>query len=499
MKKNNRSSNQNHIILDYIFLFSNFSGKFSSFQSNELNHHINLYNLALSLKYEFYENKNIIIKYGDSGDKFYLLLKGSVDIVVPKWHSVLLSEEEYMYYLCKLKYYNENELLHKTLDKNNRFVYSTKFYLNQYISDKFSEYGKSERSRNGETFVVNNYNDKNLSNFNLQKNFINNNSSSYIFSKKNYKIYEKLNNDSEKLFKKNYKDILNSPKIFETIDLSEKTENYLNKINAEEIKNMKKSELSTLNLENKNNFFSENSNRDEIKNYFNDEINSNENSNKFKIFFKKKLSKEENKSSNETTNHNISFNDAQDYISRILPVLREKSYLEEEKKEKHFILLYHHIKTLESGETFGELALQKNKGKRTATIIAKEDCHICFLDKKVYNKTLLDINNKDLNRNLHFFLNGPIFLNYNKIYFFRNIYNLLSCQHINKGELLVKENDNFEDIYFIKEGTFEVKKRCSLLEINNLITRLGGKPKNLSKEQDIMQGIYFYLIYLPLK
>ena len=53
-----------------------------------------LFDISSHLKYEKYEKNQIICKYGDKADKFYIILKGKVIFLVPKMNKYYLSEEE---------------------------------------------------------------------------------------------------------------------------------------------------------------------------------------------------------------------------------------------------------------------------------------------------------------------------------------------------------------------------------------------------------------------
>ena len=58
---------------------------------------------------------NLFIKKGDRGEKFYLILKGEVEVLVPKEVKMEMSLDEYVNYINSLKKYNEVDLLYKCL------------------------------------------------------------------------------------------------------------------------------------------------------------------------------------------------------------------------------------------------------------------------------------------------------------------------------------------------------------------------------------------------
>ena len=108
--------------------------KFMNILSNEDQEELEkvLYNISSHLKLEKYETNQIICKYGDTADKFYIILKGKVVFLVPKLTKHFLAEDEYILYLLKLKKKGELELMKKTLI-NNQLIYYFGDNLDEYI------------------------------------------------------------------------------------------------------------------------------------------------------------------------------------------------------------------------------------------------------------------------------------------------------------------------------------------------------------------------------
>ena len=70
------------------------------------------------LNYIYYPKDRLMFQYGDIGNTFFIILKGSIDILMPKQKIELLSIFEYFRYLALLICYNEKELLIQTLNEN---------------------------------------------------------------------------------------------------------------------------------------------------------------------------------------------------------------------------------------------------------------------------------------------------------------------------------------------------------------------------------------------
>lgn len=60
------------------------------------------------------------------------------------------------------------------------------------------------------------------------------------------------------------------------------------------------------------------------------------------------------------------------------------------KKTQKTEMVLTNVKTLGSGDAFGELALMENR-PRAATIICKENCHFAVLEKTPFNRILSKI------------------------------------------------------------------------------------------------------------
>ena len=61
---------------------------------------------------------DLIIQYGDRGDDFFIILKGTIAILVPKYFEYYMDEEDFIIHLIKLRRYNQNELIIQCLRQN---------------------------------------------------------------------------------------------------------------------------------------------------------------------------------------------------------------------------------------------------------------------------------------------------------------------------------------------------------------------------------------------
>jgi len=70
------------------------------------------------ITYKKNNTNDLIIQYGDKGDDFYIILKGTIGILVPKYFEYYMDEEDFIMHLIKLRKYNQNELIIQCLRQN---------------------------------------------------------------------------------------------------------------------------------------------------------------------------------------------------------------------------------------------------------------------------------------------------------------------------------------------------------------------------------------------
>ena len=105
------------------------------------------------IKYVSIPKNNYVLKLGEKGNAFYIILKGKVSIMVVEYKKVYLSIEEYLIFLLKLYYFKEKELLKETIILNNhRYGIEDDFadfiknlYIKQKILEKEKEMNKEDK------------------------------------------------------------------------------------------------------------------------------------------------------------------------------------------------------------------------------------------------------------------------------------------------------------------------------------------------------------------
>lgn len=112
--------------------------------------------LSHGIKLENCSKNKILMKFGDRGNKFYIILKGSVSIFIPISYDLQLSEDEYIKNLYLLRNYEEFGLIQKIIGAN-KHVYnfseedlnSLYKYLKEGENNKDAKLEKNESKESG--------------------------------------------------------------------------------------------------------------------------------------------------------------------------------------------------------------------------------------------------------------------------------------------------------------------------------------------------------------
>ena len=103
------------IIIDYIKTLESFMNLIQ--ERNEDSEEI-IKKIAKIMIHQKNKKNDLIIQYGEKGDDFYIILKGTIGIFVPKYDEYYMDEEEFVLHLLKLRKFNQNELIIQCLRLN---------------------------------------------------------------------------------------------------------------------------------------------------------------------------------------------------------------------------------------------------------------------------------------------------------------------------------------------------------------------------------------------
>jgi hypothetical protein len=115
-KKSRRSMQENQVIQAYLTEMNEFVEMLKKVDDVPLSDL--LQTISMHICYENVDRNRVLFKTGDSGNKFYVILNGKVDILGARNLKVAMNEFEYLTYLGNLKLYGEQELLEKVVHMN---------------------------------------------------------------------------------------------------------------------------------------------------------------------------------------------------------------------------------------------------------------------------------------------------------------------------------------------------------------------------------------------
>ena len=98
--------------------------------------------ISIHLRHEFIPKNNLVCRYGEKGEKFYIILKGKVIFLVPKPSKCYLNLEEYILYLMQLRKNNELELINNLLVENRIYYHIENDNFDLYLFKEYEEYQK---------------------------------------------------------------------------------------------------------------------------------------------------------------------------------------------------------------------------------------------------------------------------------------------------------------------------------------------------------------------
>ena len=405
--------------------------------------------IASQILVENYSINNIVCKTGDKGDKVFIILKGSVSVLLQKEKMYSLSKIDYICYLVKLHLFQENELISKILLVNKE------------------KYNIDERELNAL-----------FSMFHLYKFYTENK------LKRKYSLFTQFFIDNETLREQiKYKYDVVVEKIYHLGGMDDFMMNdiwkFYNLTFDAIIENYnKKNEISFKNVDNKVN--SPRRIKKPIKGNIRGSI-------------KRKSTEsliEQIISTPSLPIEIIYFVDKEHYKRRIIPNKIEKSDLTEFK-----LYEYIEITNLTEGEIFGEIALQNTSKKRTATIITNEDCIFGTLTKNLYNFCLKSTQDKLRNIIIQFFLNGPIFKGVNQPIFEGKYYNWFIKKKYKNRTVLFKQGEKRKKIFFIKKGELELNAKMSFIDLNKIIEYNGGNINDYNAKKYCYESVDFNKFY----
>lgn len=155
---------------------------------------------------------------------------------------------------------------------------------------------------------------------------------------------------------------------------------------------------------------------------------------------------------------------------------------DESKKKKVIIPNYEVINHVEQGQSFGDIALDSTNNKRTATLISMENCSFGVINKNDYESCIKNVNEKNRKKFFTVIYSYNIFQYISRYVFEKKYFNFFKYKKCERNEILVKENEKNENMFFIINGEFELSTSRNIVEVNNLIIQYKKTLINFQKQ-----------------
>ena len=443
--------------------------------------------LSKYLKLEKKTKGSVLFRYGNKGAKLYIILGGEISVLILKETIVELTLLNYIKYLLYLKIIKEDELAKKIIITNqmNSFRLTDK-YVEKIYEDILNFINKY--------YKISSFNERKITKKLSMKKCLKL-SSGFIICEKNKNKGEKIDNDkinnpsqlspiklkkfkrqstideskSSSVFKKQINKLLNKDNEIEIINRKSTVNKYkeesdimaLNKI--EEVENSSSILYkATSKIPNYSELDIESLGPHEISNLVNYVIKNLEK-------FSRKI---------------LKFNNPEEYINLCSVENMLKICDKNSKKEKITTFQYYEITKKMDGDIFGELALQREDNKRTATLIAIKDSVFGYLSKSDYNLCLKGIEIKRRKVDINFIMSFSLFEEDNWLNFEKQYFNYFTKENITNGQVIINQNEKLENIFFIMKGQIEVSTKLSFEELTQILKQKNKRIKLESVDKD---------------
>ena len=399
--------------------------------------------------YEYFAPKRLVLRYGELGSKYYIILHGVVSILIPVRINIQMTFFEFSKYVATLLLYKEFELA-KIVIRENKHVYRLDLPDMKYIINYFNKNNEEDE----DVYIRKTSNNNLLKNMKSEKNIyatkIVHKITKYLKEKDN--TQDDKSEEEDKIFEAEY--ALRLEKFMKLCLTSEQMKLF------EEVKKERKEiekddgiELSSELYINRLKSYKFNINENNTDN--NNIINNNKERLKKKFKSTRRLPRSK-------TSHVIHDKENQNEGN--------KNYYLSKNKNSVYIYEYQEIIQLETGEMFGDTALGSSTSKRTATIISSTDCHFGCLNKDIYTYIKFS-NDKNRKNMINYISRTRIFksLKYKTIE--EKFINYFAFKNCVKNEYLIKIGEINNNIIIIKSGKFEINVKGGILNIFQLINQ----------------------------
>ncbi|EAS05256.2 cyclic nucleotide-binding domain protein (macronuclear) [Tetrahymena thermophila SB210] len=137
-------------------------------------------------------------------------------------------------------------------------------------------------------------------------------------------------------------------------------------------------------------------------------------------------------------------------------------------------------KTLEKGESFGEIAL-RTEGIRTASVVCREDTHFVSITATTYNEVIDAYHDLLYKEKIDFLRNVSIFQRWS-LAFVHEIMMQVEIKQFKRGDILYEEGEKSKNLYFVRSGEVELQQT---VEIKDSLDNFKSIPDKLVKSNHV--------------
>ena len=407
-----------------------------------------LFSLSTCLKLESKPKDSILFRFGDKGTKFYILLSGRVSILILKETRVEMSFKRYFLHLFLLKMMKEKEMVKKTIMANTKIKNPLDAKTFDIIFDKIlkfvrKHFGKNLKKKENDLEEDSLDDSEGVSEIENKKNF-----ESPVKKRRIQLNY--MNNDNQNNYKFEVKDRIRveeikpiKNKFRKRMSIGLPSTSRISILEAAKLKSLTKNEFEELDCP----IFSKEEEIKELVSYY--------------LYLKTILAN--------IRKDKISL---KDYINNtyINSIFRKDINEDDDVEEEQYVIYtYHEIVQKNKGDTFGELALQHEDSKRTATILATSDIILGYLTKNDYEACINEIQLKRRKHEVNFIMSFSIFDKMNWVTFEKRYFNFFKREFYSQGEVVLKQGEKINKLIFIMNGQFEITSSLSLNSLYKII------------------------------
>ena len=132
---------------------------------------------------------------------------------------------------------------------------------------------------------------------------------------------------------------------------------------------------------------------------------------------------------------------------------------------------------LSAGDSFGELALMEEGSTRAATIKTVMPTEFLVVTKEDYDRILKSLKSDELEEKVEFLKNVHLFRDVGDKEL-QSIAYVLHSKTYQRGQVIVKQNDESDDMFFVKNGECRVVIALDVPELDRPRSRLGDRSQS---------------------